>query len=334
LISWASTAGATRFTLEEDDNALFLTPEVRYSGPLTSYNVTGQNGGTWYYRLQASNPGGIGPWSSQVSTNVNPSTLLAPNFLPIDNPDADGNYTAQWSTVLTATGYILEESQSPYFETPTELYNGPNTQVVIANHPGGSWHYRVRATTQTEMSPWSSKQAVSITATMYHPLIRTKPLFEGFESGIMPPSGWQRIQSNLSETWQTITSAQAFEGSHFASVFYDSNLGVQNEILVSPPFTATNNSQVEFYSMGSLYWCRDTYNNCDLKVWIVFGGWGGGDDIMISTADPTWPGDYLWGKSVVNLGSQVTPGQQVQIAFQYQGQDGAQIGLDAIKIIP
>ncbi len=88
---------------------------------------------------------------------------------------------------------------------------------------------------------------------------------------------------------------------------------------------------LQFYSYGSLTWCRDTYNNCDLKVWVVFGDWGGGDDVHIYTADQDWPSSWSYGFSSIDLSSYIGS-SAVRIAFQYYGLDGAEVGLDAISI--
>jgi len=88
---------------------------------------------------------------------------------------------------------------------------------------------------------------------------------------------------------------------------------------------------LEFWSFGSLYWCRDTYDNCDLNVWLVRGPWGGGDDIYLGKADDNWAGTFVWSKSTFNL-TPYLPGGPVRIAFQYLGVDGAQIALDDISV--
>jgi hypothetical protein len=86
--------------------------------------------------------------------------------------------------------------------------------------------------------------------------------------------------------------------------------------------------------MGSNYWCRDALDNCDLNVWLVVGDWGGSDDIYVYTADSDWTDSFTWSSSTVNLTPFLPAGTPVRIGFQYEGQDGAQVGLDAIHITP
>ncbi len=69
-VSWNSVPTATAYTLEEDDNASFASPETRYSGAGTSWNAVGKPDGTYYYRVNASGSWGTGPWSGTQSTTV------------------------------------------------------------------------------------------------------------------------------------------------------------------------------------------------------------------------------------------------------------------------
>ncbi len=71
LVDWSDAAGATSYTLQEDDNPAFTSPAVRYSGAASQYQIAGQQTGTWYYRVRAGNPAGDGPWS-----NTEPATVV------------------------------------------------------------------------------------------------------------------------------------------------------------------------------------------------------------------------------------------------------------------
>ena len=155
-------------------------------------------------------------------------------------------------------------------------------------------------------------------------------LDEGFESGNVPPSGWTTQSQNASYSWKIMTLGTPYNGSYSADVVYDPGLNPQDEWLISSELVLSEGI-LSFWSMGSIYWCRDDFDNCDLNVWIVVGDVGGSDDILVGSADADWPDNFVWAQSTFNLTSQL-PGGPVRIGFQYVGTDGAQIGLDDILL--
>jgi len=342
VLSWSASAGANGYVLQEDDTAAFGSPTTRYMGTALEYHVTGQPGGTWYYRARAYNDAGNSDWSTNVSTIVDLAALDAPILQPIANGDGDGDYLVEWSSVVNATTYLLEESRDPYFVNVTEVYSGTALQYAVSDHPGGHWYYRARAFGPPGRGPWSNQESAIVTSWIFLPNIVRDfgtdvtvglPINEGFEGGVVPPSEWTQIVGNTSfvtTTW-SIADARPQSGLHYATVYYDPTLAVQNEVLLSPEFHASS-AQLDFYSFGSLYWCRDVYDNCDLNIWLVVGAWGSGDDVKIYTADQDWPANWVWAPSVVDLTPYLPSGTPVRIGFQYEGRDGAQIALDAINI--
>lgn len=151
---------------------------------------------------------------------------------------------------------------------------------------------------------------------------------EGFEGNLVPPPGWLRIVQNAGYTWKIQAIGTPHSGAHAADVEYDPALTPQDEWLLTPKgrFTGT----LTLWSQGSLYWCRDTYDNCDLEVWLVQGaGAGDGDDVYLGLADLAWPSPYAWAQSSFDVGASA-PAGLFRIGFRYTGVDGAQITLDDI----
>ncbi len=165
----------------------------------------------------------------------------------------------------------------------------------------------------------------------YNPMLVPVELTEGFEGGVVPPSGWSRVQNNPNETWKLMALGTPHTGLHAADVEYDPALVPQDEWLLSPLLPPMSSATLEFWSFGSLYWCRDTYDNCDLEVWIVVGSPGGGDDVYVGTADSDWTASWVWSHSTYDL-TPYLPAVPARIAFRYIGQDGAQIALDDIHL--
>lgn len=69
-VSWSLSAGATLYTLEEDDNVGFSSPTTVYSGAGTSKDISGRDEGTYSYRVMASNASASSVWSNFVSVEV------------------------------------------------------------------------------------------------------------------------------------------------------------------------------------------------------------------------------------------------------------------------
>jgi hypothetical protein len=63
-VSWNAVAGATSYTLDEDDNAGFTSPTTQYNGAGTSWNATSKAAATYYYRVKAGNNTGSSGWSN------------------------------------------------------------------------------------------------------------------------------------------------------------------------------------------------------------------------------------------------------------------------------
>lgn len=153
---------------------------------------------------------------------------------------------------------------------------------------------------------------------------------ESFEAGSLLPEGWTRIQNNTKQTWFTNTT-MPHSGVYFADILYDDTLGLQDEWLVSPRINPSVGDTVEFWSFGSLTWCKTTYDNCDLNVWLVVDGIGGGDDVLLGKGDDAWTTTWVYAQSVLSLPA-ILPAGQLQIGFQYYGADGAEVGLDDVKL--
>ncbi|GAB5518608.1 MAG: hypothetical protein RhofKO_08590 [Rhodothermales bacterium] len=157
------------------------------------------------------------------------------------------------------------------------------------------------------------------------------PVSEGFEGGTMPPEGWVHVQNNASQTWRTIDSGEGIGDPHggtfFASIQYDDNLVQQDEWIIGP--AGFYSGTLSFWSSGSIFWCRDDNDNCDLEAWLVVGAPGGDDDILLGVAEDDWEDNFTWAQTTFDLDANA-PGVPHSLAFRYVGLDGAQVSLDDI----
>ncbi|MCS7283046.1 MAG: S8 family serine peptidase [Anaerolineae bacterium] len=155
----------------------------------------------------------------------------------------------------------------------------------------------------------------------------TALLSEGFESGQVPPPGWSEWVQNAGANWEVLSSG-ARSGSYAASV--SSSNQPQDEWLLTPEMNLSS-ATLSFWSFGDPGRCRDTYNYCDLFVWLVVGDVGGADDVYLGKADDAWPSNRTWAQSTFDLTPKL-PGGPVRIGFEYYGQNGAQVGLDDVRV--
>ncbi len=159
--------------------------------------------------------------------------------------------------------------------------------------------------------------------------------FEGFEEG-WPPTDWTVTQSNPNQTWFQ-DDVLPFEGSHNATVNYDDQLVDQDELLMGPQVVLGDlgATTLVFQTMGSPYWCRDDFDNCDLEVWAILGGEArGANDILLGLADEFWTDVFVWSPASFDLVAAGVPTDvPVAFAFRYLGNDGAQASVDAIKLM-
>jgi len=158
-------------------------------------------------------------------------------------------------------------------------------------------------------------------------------LFEGFESGVMPPTGWTVVVNNV-QTWAIGTTAP-FEGTSNATCEYDASYsGTQDEWVISPVLDLTTGGTgwvLDFAWNGSYYWSVDPYDNCELEVWISTDG-GATFPTMLWNEDSYGVfTSWVWNQSSVSLAA-YSAETNVKIAFRYYGYDGAQFSVDAVSI--
>jgi hypothetical protein len=170
-----------------------------------------------------------------------------------------------------------------------------------------------------------SHQPVTIEGTL------TDYLNEGFEGGVVPPSGWTAVINNA-YTWQ-IHTLDPYSGIYAADVEYDPALIPQDEWLVSPSLdlsSVTSALVLKFYWNTSYYWFVDPFNNAD--VFMKISSDGG------STWNTLWSEDSVgvftnweWYPQELDISSY--GGQSnVKIALNYVGVDAAQFITDEISL--
>jgi len=170
-----------------------------------------------------------------------------------------------------------------------------------------------------------SHQPVTLEGTL------TDYLNEGFEGGVVPPSGWTAVINNA-YTWQ-INTVTFYSGIYAADVEYDPALIPQDEWLVSPSLdlsSATGALVLKFYWNTSYYWFVDPFNNADVFMKISSDGgttWNtlwSEDSVGLFTNWEWYPQEL----DISSYGGQ----SNVKIALNYVGVDAAQFITDEISL--
>ena len=164
-VSWGAADKADEYTLQEDDNASFSSPTTVYQGGLTSTNISGQDLGTYYYRVKASNEFGESGWSNVESTTVTVEKPPCPqagswsgtaslgypiSFDVAHSPDCEVQnltikyrVTCNWGSYWTATTVFGSDQSitNDHFDTggSTPRVKGDFTSTTAAN---GTWSYQ------------------------------------------------------------------------------------------------------------------------------------------------------------------------------------------------
>lgn len=155
--------------------------------------------------------------------------------------------------------------------------------------------------------------------------------FEGFEGGVVPPTGWTAVVNNPF-TWE-IDNYAPYEGTYNATCLYDETYaGTQDEWLVSPTIDLSGGTYaLDMWWNGSYYWSVDPYDNCELEVWISIDD---GATWLVQLWGEDEFGEFVnweWNNSIIDL-SPFAGESTVKIGIRYFGYDGAQFGVDAIDI--
>ena len=86
----------------------------------------------------------------------------APVLYAVDT-SVTGSYALRWTRSAEATGYSLEEDQSPLFTTATQIYSGPDTTYPVSGKSfGTTFSYRVAAVNNVGASVWSNTRTVAV----------------------------------------------------------------------------------------------------------------------------------------------------------------------------
>ncbi len=214
---WDSTSPADSYTLQASLDTSFSNPYIFISGITQSFlNLTNpplQNNFRYYWRVNATNPAGTGPWS----TVFNFTTLLgmpaAPVLLSPPNFATGVSLTPllDWVEDISATNYRVQLSQDSAFASTLFDTNGFNISQV--NVPGGlltnvtTYFWRVRTTNPIGTGPYS--QPFRFTTLLSPPIapVLVYPPNNSTDISTTPTLNWDSVQYSTSYRVQLSTDS-------------------------------------------------------------------------------------------------------------------------------
>ncbi len=184
-----------------------------------------------------------GTWTVEVFYST-PPTCPQPTFL------ADSNVTATsavlyWSEVGSATAWEVELDTTGFTATGTPTHPGIADSNITATGlmPNTTYDYYVRAVCGAgDSSLWSGPHTFTTSCSSI-----ATPFFEDFSSTSANQACWTVINNNGdADAWDMNYTGNPLVGDEVAAITTDFNSGNNDDYLVSPTLTLTNNNQLNF----------------------------------------------------------------------------------------
>ena len=254
-------------------------------------------------------------------------------FLGKESPTADlsGNTRATRSTL---TGYKVYRDGSPI----ATIGNPATVTYDDLGLSNGNYDYYVTATyfDPVQESDPSNTENVDVSSQF---AIDSYPWSESYEGVSFVPDNWT-LQSASGNTWSETTGYTIGEtivdpqnGSKFAFVQWHAT-DAQNEWLITPSldFSSIESPELTFWFNGSYYYSVDPSPNAMLKLMQRVDG-GAWSEIWRASDHASFNAEYLnysWLETVLPISGY---GEGiVQLAFVYEGTDGANFAVDNIVV--
>jgi len=167
FFDWDSTSPAISYTLQASVDSSFANPQVFINGITQSFlNLTNpqlQNNFRYYWRVQAVNAAGTGPWSEKFNFTTVFGTPAAPVHIAPANNAVDISLTPQldWVEDISATSYRVQLSIDSTFAAPS-LLDTTGFAISSVTVPSGllsnvtRYFWRVQTTNSIGTGPFSA----------------------------------------------------------------------------------------------------------------------------------------------------------------------------------
>ena len=153
-ISWNAVTGATGYQLTRSDNPSGPYANI-YAGPTASFTDTGLvSGGTYYYKVSATNAGGASAQSGYAVETTTP-TLTVPGAPSVGGPTVS-TLDVTWAST-GAGAYFAYRDTNRFGDFAAQVYNGPATAFTDTGLAGGTtYYYKIKASAAGSVSGFSA----------------------------------------------------------------------------------------------------------------------------------------------------------------------------------
>ena len=313
-------------------SASSLTANTAYTFTIFSYN-TGSCTGPTYYTT-----------SPLVGTTT---TCLAAPTSSAGSSILSTSFSANWSSVTGATGYILDVATDNAFTSMVSGYNGlvignVTTYSVTGLSTATTYYYRVRATGTACTSTNSSTQTTTTSCGTY--ALTFTQLFNASTIPLCWSTSIAAVQTGTKISYvtsSTSTTASPQEGTYFVKYnsYSNTNGGSgSEERLISPAVVTTGTSSVDV----EFYWYQDNGSSYNSGAYL-----NEGVTVQWSTNGSTWTSSTFyprfvstalssgeWSKKTLTLPSGAGNIGTLYVAFKFHSEYGYNLYLDNVVIKP
>lgn len=167
-LTWQAVSNATSYTVEQSDDAGFVTNVIDSSATTNSATATGlTTGNTYYYRVMPIGAVGSANWSNIAHATTR--ALATPVITAVAN--SNSQITISWPDVQFETSYTLQYSTngsdwaSPTPTTVSGIPANTTSYAVTGLSTGVQYFFRLQAIATSNTSAWSNNAS----ATTYVP---------------------------------------------------------------------------------------------------------------------------------------------------------------------
>lgn len=162
-VSWNKVSQATSYLLQQSTSSSFTNPTTIYEGNGNYKTCLNRPNGTYYYRVQSVNSNAKSAFSTTQSIVIGSIVSVpSPTLQPISYTAGSSQYSINWTSVLNAEGYSLQESTTSDFTDSQIIYTGANTSYQVSDKPSGTYFYRVVAIANGIRSNFSNIENIFI----------------------------------------------------------------------------------------------------------------------------------------------------------------------------